>query len=426
MPKNQRQSTSETLSGDFEDKEQLQQHQKQQRNNDGEASPAPEHDPDILLQLVQQHSDADAALFLAQLPVAGVRNLAASLDAHPSTIPGLDEGASEILSSLSSTLFTRVNNSTSQRAAAMHPEALVKAPDSGSSKSQRRRSNPRGGGTDIRRRAAESAPKKTSSSLAQLGVMHQQQHQKLLAHMSHIASRPVHALPATATACPALLLRAQTQCIAAAAQLQQAVTLGHLHSRADLAWMLIDGREGVARNQAKAFELVNEGARLGCCHCAGVIACCYWGGFGCVADKPLSLQLARVSALGGSRYGMWTLGVLHRLGDGGAGRDPYQAMQLFGTAATLNLDAAQFMLGYAHFYGIGVADDITQALQWFHAAAAQGHPDACYMVGRCMERLSDDASGRAAAVHWYQRAKAAGHAEAVVELYGASGGSGRA
>jgi hypothetical protein len=47
-------------------------------------------------------------------------------------------------------------------------------------------------------------------------------------------------------------------------------------------------------------------------------------------------------------------------------------------------------------------------------------------VGRCMERLSDDACGRAAAVHWYQRAKAAGHAEAVVELYGASGGSGRA
>jgi hypothetical protein len=185
--------------------------------------------------------------------------------------------------------------------------------------------------------------------------MHQQQHQKFLAHMSHIASRPVHALPATATACSTLLQRAQTQCIAAAAQLQQAVSLGHLHSRADLAWMLIDGREGAARNQAKACEL----------------------------------------------------GVLHSLGDGGAGRDPYQAMQLFGTAATLNLDAAQFMLGYAHFYGIGVADGITQALQWFHAAAAQGHPDAWYMVGRCMERLGDDARGRAAAVHWYQRAKAA-------------------
>ena len=46
---------------------------------------------------------------------------------------------------------------------------------------------------------------------------------------------------------------------AAAALLQQAVGLGHVLSRADLADMLIDGREGVAVDRKRAFEWVEEG-----------------------------------------------------------------------------------------------------------------------------------------------------------------------
>ncbi len=51
-----------------------------------------------------------------------------------------------------------------------------------------------------------------------------------------------------------------------------------------MARMLKDGREGVAQDRNRAFELVEEGARLGCHHCQGVMAECYLCGYGCVRD----------------------------------------------------------------------------------------------------------------------------------------------
>ena len=48
----------------------------------------------------------------------------------------------------------------------------------------------------------------------------------------------------------------------AAAQLQEALLLGHVSSRAPLAWMLAFGRQGVAKDRSKAFELAEQGARL--------------------------------------------------------------------------------------------------------------------------------------------------------------------
>ena len=59
-------------------------------------------------------------------------------------------------------------------------------------------------------------------------------------------------------------LCASGQCAAAIVPLQQAIDLGHLPSRALKAWLLIHGREGVAEDHNGAFELAEEGARLGC------------------------------------------------------------------------------------------------------------------------------------------------------------------
>ena len=65
-------------------------------------------------------------------------------------------------------------------------------------------------------------------------------------------------------------LWAAGECAAAAALLQQAVGHGHAFSSADLADMLIEGREGVAVDRHRAFELAEEGARFGCHHCEGL------------------------------------------------------------------------------------------------------------------------------------------------------------
>ncbi len=69
--------------------------------------------------------------------------------------------------------------------------------------------------------------------------------------------------------------RSKGQCMAAARILRYAIALGSLPSRAHLADMLLDGREGFREDRKMAFELVDRGAELGCHHCQGVLSRCY-------------------------------------------------------------------------------------------------------------------------------------------------------
>ena len=170
-------------------------------------------------------------------------------------------------------------------------------------------------------------------------------------------------------------LCASGQCAAAAVALKLAVDLGHLPSRALKAWLMLEGREGVARDRNGAFELVEEGARLGCHHCQGVMAECYRCGYGCEEDEERSLELARESSGKGSRYGQYVLGWLYWHGRGGVAQVCAQALALYRLAAAQNLDVAQCDLGFAYSQGLyGVAEDDAEALRFFKLAAAKGIP----------------------------------------------------
>ena len=196
-------------------------------------------------------------------------------------------------------------------------------------------------------------------------------------------------------------LCASGQCAAAAVALKLAVDLGHLPSRALKAWMLLEGREGVAKDYKKAFELVEEGARLGCYHCQGVLADCYRWGHGCVRDAARSLELARESSGKGSRYGQHVLGLLCRNSEG--------RIALYRLAAAQNFDEAQYDLGGMYHRGLSIEQNNAKALRWYQLAAAQGHPEALFMVafyhkfGKGVRRDWDEA------ICWYKRAKKAGH-----------------
>jgi len=202
-------------------------------------------------------------------------------------------------------------------------------------------------------------------------------------------------------------LSAGGQYAAAAVLLQQTVGLGHLPSRADLADMLIWGR-GVSLDRDGAFELVEEGARLGCLHCQGMMAACCAGGVGCSADAARSLPLARESAGKGSKYGQRMLGLLYRDGLGGVTRDHTAALAQFRLAAAQDYDVAQYSVGHMYQMGHGVAQDQAEALRWYKLAAAQGLGLALHGVGWCYEMGSSVAADRAEAIRWYERAAAAG------------------
>jgi hypothetical protein len=173
--------------------------------------------------------------------------------------------------------------------------------------------------------------------------------------------------------------------------------------------MLLEGREGVAQDCNAAFELVEEGARLGCHHCQGVMAWCYWLGYGCVTDDAQSLELARKSSGKGSRYGQCVLGRLCHDGAGGVARDNAQALAFYQLAAAQNFDKAQYSLGFMYDYGYGVAQDYAEALRWYRLAAAQGNPTALYMVGLCHEHGTGVRTNMAEAIRWYRRAHKAGN-----------------
>ena len=136
-------------------------------------------------------------------------------------------------------------------------------------------------------------------------------HQMMHMNARHVASKLMAAVRDEA-AKEAEKLCASGQCAAALNPLQRAIDFGDLPSRALKAWLLIHGREGIARDPNSAFELAEEGARLGCQHCQGVLAFCSFLGFDIFCNQALTLELASVSAGSGSRYGQYTLALLHR------------------------------------------------------------------------------------------------------------------
>jgi TPR repeat protein len=170
---------------------------------------------------------------------------------------------------------------------------------------------------------------------------------------------------------------------------------------------------------------VEEGARLGCHHCQGVLALCYWATGThprCVRDEARSLVLARESSGNGSRYGQWALGLLYQCGDIEEGAAHYdfrtaQALALYRLAAAQNFDDAQFSLGCMYDEGTGIAKDRAEALRLYQLAAAQGHPTALYSVGSCHKRGRGGVhQDEAEAIRWYRRAQAAGHPNAAPQL----------
>ena len=183
-----------------------------------------------------------------------------------------------------------------------------------------------------------------------------------------------------------------------------------------MAHMLLDGREGVAQDRNGAFELAEEGARLGCHHCQGMMAWCYLAGFGCEVDEVQSLELARESSGKGSRYGQHVLGCLYEYGEGDFAEDYAQAVALYRLAAAQNLDDAQLSLGSMYYNGDGVAQDLAEALPLYQLAAAQGLPAALYQVAECYEVGRGARKNKAEAIRWYRRAQAAGDPAAAEAL----------
>ena len=208
-------------------------------------------------------------------------------------------------------------------------------------------------------------------------------------------------------------LCASGQCAAALTPLQRAIDFGDFASLALKAWLFLWGRQGMEEDKAGGFEMAERGAQLGCHHCQGVVACCYFQGFGCKKDYALSLKLARESSECGSKYGQTVLADLYDdYPDGLVVCDEdqaiAQAVALYRLAAAQGLDWAQIGMGCMCREGAGVPQNYVEALRWYKLAADQGHPQGFVWIARCYENGEGVTQDLDTAVHWFKRASEAG------------------
>jgi TPR repeat protein len=163
-----------------------------------------------------------------------------------------------------------------------------------------------------------------------------------------------------------------TQCVAAVVLLEENNKFGHLPSRALLASILVWGRKGVANDRNRTYKLAYSGTLLGCHHCQGMLAYCYWYGFNSRPNFAQAYTLAKESSDKGSPHGHYVLGLLYRHGDG-VKEDHNKAVMLYRLAADQNLAEAQRALGYMYHNGYGVNIVPWKAYEYYQLADAQGY-----------------------------------------------------
>ena len=186
----------------------------------------------------------------------------------------------------------------------------------------------------------------------------------------------------------------------------RAALLQHGPSHAYVSDMLLEGIQGVAEDQNRAFEFASVGAALGCAHSKGALGCCivfsepatglalgresaaagscFWQnvvgmcfrhGLGVAVDYAEAVRFYRLAAAQGHADAQCQLALMFDGGDGVA-EDAAEAARLWILAAEQGLAVAQVNIGSAFAHGRGVTQDNAQAAQWLCLAVAQGEANA--------------------------------------------------
>jgi hypothetical protein len=163
-----------------------------------------------------------------------------------------------------------------------------------------------------------------------------------------------------------------------ASKLKRAIDSGHLASIADLAWLLLHGREGLPQDKAAALKWAQEGSRRGCPHSQGVLALCVFhsssSSASSAANDLAARQLANASAEAGSKFGQFALGYILEHDTPNSARHvaaPYNAQ--YALAAAQGLDEAQVEWGRTLLLEAAESEEEEgEARRLFLLAAAQG------------------------------------------------------
>ena len=136
--------------------------------------------------------------------------------------------------------------------------------------------------------------------------------------------------------------------------------------------MAYEQGRGLPSNPTEAFKWFQRAADQGQTNAIYSVADYYLGGKGIPVDLPKARQWFEKAARLGSLDAVNMLGYICQSGGEGVTKDLAQACVYYRQAAEKGLAKAQFNLGRAYLYGLGLATDPVEACKWFYIASRSG------------------------------------------------------
>ena len=107
----------------------------------------------------------------------------------------------------------------------------------------------------------------------------------------------------------------------------------------------------------------------------------------------------------------------YRLGNAyleGREQDPAESFRWHLAAAEQGHEGAQYRVGYALHFGVGISQDHVEAVKWYRKAAKQGHVDAQFSLGFAYTVGRGVPQDHTVAAKWYR--EAAEHGDAFMKV----------
>lgn len=190
--------------------------------------------------------------------------------------------------------------------------------------------------------------------------------------------------------------------------LMEKAQAGDADAQFQLAVLGLSGRLG-QNNTREGVRLLGAAANAGHTEARFLMATLLLHGRGgVVKDEARALAIYREQADAGDPRAQNALGQMLLNGQGGP-KNAAEAVRWFTRAAEQNFAAAQSNLGYAYAHGEGVASDKRRALEYFMKAAEQGAVGAQHNVAWMYQHGEGTPANMPKAFEWYRRASEAGY-----------------
>lgn len=174
---------------------------------------------------------------------------------------------------------------------------------------------------------------------------------------------------------------------------EQAINLGSAEAAWELGVLYHHNEEGIPTNKYKAFELFEQGAKLGNENCFGALSECYLRGEGTSVNEQKAIENALIAAKAGNATGMINAAICYD--DGlGINPDPYAACHWYKEYLNYEPDDDFVMLRIAlcladpyERYGMRATGDmLNEAFYYASKALEKGNVEAHLIVGWFYEK----------------------------------------